>query len=47
MMKILGLPFAVPLAVLMALTALIPLIGSAIGATPIALVAALNSFPGA
>ncbi len=45
MMKILGLPFSVPLAVLMALTALIPLIGSAIGATPIALVAALNSFP--
>ena len=45
MMKLLGLPFAVPLAVLMALTALIPLIGSAIGATPIALVAALDSFP--
>jgi predicted PurR-regulated permease PerM len=47
MMKILGLPFAVPLAVLMALTALIPLIGSAIGATPIALVAGLESFPAA
>lgn len=47
MMKALGLPFAVPLAVLMALTALIPLIGSAIGATPIALAAALTSFPGA
>ena len=47
MMKLLGLPFAVPLAVLMALTALIPLIGSAIGATPIALVAGLDSFPGA
>jgi predicted PurR-regulated permease PerM len=45
MMKILGLPFAVPLAVLMAFTALIPLIGSAIGATPIAFVAALNWFP--
>jgi len=45
MMKLLGLPFAVPLAVLMAFTALIPLIGSAIGATPIALVAALHSFP--
>jgi predicted PurR-regulated permease PerM len=47
MMKILGLPFAVPLAVLMAVTALIPLIGSAIGAAPIALVAGLESFPGA
>jgi predicted PurR-regulated permease PerM len=47
MMKILGLPFAVPLAVLMALTALIPLIGSAIGATPIAIVAGLESFPAA
>ncbi|MDQ4040966.1 MAG: AI-2E family transporter [Actinomycetota bacterium] len=45
MMKLLGLPFAVPLAVLMAFTALIPLIGSAIGAAPIALVAALDSFP--
>jgi predicted PurR-regulated permease PerM len=33
MMKLLGLPFAVPLSVLMAFTALIPLIGSAIGAT--------------
>ena len=47
MMKLLGLPFAVPLAVLMALTALIPLIGSAIGAAPIALVAGLHAFPGA
>lgn len=45
MMKLLGLPFAVPLAVLMAFTALIPLIGSAIGAAPIALVAGLHSFP--
>lgn len=44
-MKLLGLPFAVPLAVLMAFTALIPLIGSAIGAGPIALVAGLESFP--
>jgi predicted PurR-regulated permease PerM len=47
MMKLLGLPFAVPLAVLMALSALIPLVGSAVGAVPIALVAALHSFPGA
>jgi predicted PurR-regulated permease PerM len=47
MMKVLGLPFAVPLAVLMALTALIPLIGSAVGAVPIALVAGLHSFPAA
>src|SRR4051794_5002168 len=45
MMKALGLPFAVPLAVLMALTALIPLIGSAIGATPIAVVGGLTWFP--
>ena len=45
MMKLLGLPFEVPLAVLMAFTALIPLIGSAIGAAPIALVAGLHSFP--
>lgn len=45
MMNLLGLPFAVPLAVLMALTALIPLVGSAVGAAPIALVAGLESFP--
>jgi predicted PurR-regulated permease PerM len=44
-MKLLGLPFAVPLAVLMALTALIPLVGSGLGAAPIALVAGLESFP--
>ena len=45
LMTALGLPFPVPLAVLMALLALIPLVGSAIGAAPIALVAALDSFP--
>jgi predicted PurR-regulated permease PerM len=47
MMTLLGLPFAVPLAVLMAFLALIPLVGSTIGAAPIALVAALHSFPAA
>jgi predicted PurR-regulated permease PerM len=47
MMKILGLPYAVPLSVLMALSALIPLVGSAIGAVPIAIVAAFTWFPGA
>jgi len=36
MMTALGLPFAIPLAVLMAFLALIPLVGSAIGAAPIA-----------
>jgi predicted PurR-regulated permease PerM len=45
MMTALGLPFAIPLAVLMAFLALIPLVGSAIGALPIAAVAALHSFP--
>jgi predicted PurR-regulated permease PerM len=45
MMVALGLPFAIPLAVTMAFFALIPLVGSAIGAAPIALVAALHSFP--
>jgi predicted PurR-regulated permease PerM len=45
MMTALGLPFAIPLSVLMAFLALIPLVGSAIGAVPIALVAALHSFP--
>jgi len=44
-MTVLGLPVSVPLAVLMAFCALIPLVGSAIGAAPIALVAALHSFP--
>jgi predicted PurR-regulated permease PerM len=44
-MTALGLPFAVPLAVVMAFFALVPLVGSAIGALPIAIVAALHSFP--
>jgi predicted PurR-regulated permease PerM len=38
-MEILGIPFAIPLAVQMAFFALIPLVGSAIGAVVIALVA--------
>lgn len=38
-MEILGIPFAVPLAVVMAFFALIPLVGSAIGAVVIAIVA--------
>lgn len=38
-MEILGIPFAVPLAVVMAFFALIPLVGSAIGAVIIAIVA--------
>jgi predicted PurR-regulated permease PerM len=45
MMTALGLPFAVPLAVLMVFLALIPLVGSTIGAVPIALMAGLHSFP--
>lgn len=39
MMTVLGIPFAVPLAVQMALFALLPLVGSTIGAAVIALVA--------
>ena len=38
-MEVLGIPFAVPLAVVMAFFALIPLVGSAIGAVIIAIVA--------
>ncbi len=41
-MEILGIPFAIPLAVQMAFFALIPLVGSAIGAIVIALVAAFE-----
>lgn len=41
-MTILGIPFAIPLAVQMAFFALIPLVGSAIGAIVIALVAAFE-----
>jgi predicted PurR-regulated permease PerM len=41
-MTVLGIPFAIPLAVQMAFFALIPLVGSAIGAIVIALVAAFE-----
>ncbi len=41
-MTILGIPFAVPLAVLMAFFALLPLVGSSIGALAIAFVAAFE-----
>lgn len=44
-MTILGVPFAVPLAVLMAFLGLIPLVGATIGAVIIALVTAFNDFP--
>lgn len=44
-MTILGIPFAVPLAVQMAFFALIPLVGSAIGAIAIAIVACFGDFP--
>lgn len=44
-MEILGIPFSVPLAILMALFALIPLVGSAVGAAIIGLVACFESFP--
>jgi predicted PurR-regulated permease PerM len=46
MMKILGIPFAVPLAVLVALLDLIPLVGSTIAGAVVALVAAIVGFPG-
>ena len=45
LMKALGLPFAVPLSVFMALCAVVPLVGSVIGAVPVALVAILHSLP--
>lgn len=45
-MTVLGVPFSVPLAVQMAFFALLPLVGSAIGAIAIAIVAAFDS-PGA
>lgn len=44
-MTVLGIPFAVPLAVQMAFFALIPLVGSAIGAVAIAIVACFERFP--
>jgi predicted PurR-regulated permease PerM len=45
-MKILGLPFAVPLAVLVAFFDLIPLVGSTIAGVVVAIVAAIVGFPG-
>ena len=45
-LSILGVPFAVPLAVLMAFFGLIPLVGSTIGGTLVALVTLLADFPG-
>jgi predicted PurR-regulated permease PerM len=46
LMKILGLPFAVPLAVLVAFLDLIPLVGSTIAGVVVAIVAAIVGFPG-
>lgn len=46
-MEIIGIPFAIPLAVLMAFFALIPLIGSSIGAIAIAIVAAFQGLDAA
>jgi predicted PurR-regulated permease PerM len=46
MMKILGIPFAVPLAVLVAFFDLIPLVGSTIAGAVIAIVASIVGFPG-
>jgi predicted PurR-regulated permease PerM len=45
-MRILGIPFAGPLAVLVALFDLIPLVGSTIAGAVIAVVAAVVGFPG-
>lgn len=44
-MKIVGIPFAVPLAVMIAFLDLIPLIGSTIGGAIVAIVAAVVGFP--
>src|SRR3954447_5283321 len=44
-MELLGVPFAVPLAVLMAFLDLIPLIGASIGGVAIGMVTAFNDFP--
>jgi predicted PurR-regulated permease PerM len=46
-MEIIGIPFAIPLAVLMAFFALIPLVGSSIGAIAIAIVAAFQGLDAA
>jgi predicted PurR-regulated permease PerM len=45
-MKLLGLPFAVPLAVLVGFFDLIPLVGSTIAGVVVAIVAAIVGFPG-
>lgn len=45
-MKLIGIPFAVPLAVMIAFLDLIPLIGSTIGGAIVAIVAAVVGFPG-
>jgi len=45
MMTILGIPFAVPLAVLVAFLDLIPLVGATIGAAAVAIVAGFTDFP--
>ena len=45
-LTLLGVPFAVPLAVLMAFLDLIPLVGATIAGVIIGVVAAINSFPG-
>jgi predicted PurR-regulated permease PerM len=45
-MRILGIPFAVPLAVLVAFFDLIPLVGSTIAGAVVAIVAAIVGFPG-
>jgi predicted PurR-regulated permease PerM len=45
-MRILGIPFAVPLAVLVAFLDLIPLVGSTIGGAIVAIAAAIVGFPG-
>jgi predicted PurR-regulated permease PerM len=44
-MKIVGIPFAVPLAVMIAFLDLIPLVGSTIGGAIVAIVAAVVGFP--
>src|SRR3954452_8631321 len=46
MMEIVGIPFAVPLAVLVAFFDLIPLVGSLIAGLVVAVVAAIAGFPG-
>ncbi|MFL5842586.1 MAG: AI-2E family transporter [Thermoleophilaceae bacterium] len=46
MMRILGIPFAVPLAVLVGLFDLLPLVGSTIAGVVVGIVAAIVGFPG-